>query len=71
MSPRNMLRRAWRKFELFAYAMDYDEPTQTAALVAGLDAQVRQQAADVAVISARMDRLAAQIAQSSQPDPPQ
>ena len=69
MSLRDMLRRAWRKFELFAYAMDYDEPSQTAALVAGLEARVRQQAADVAVISARMDRLTAQ-AQSAERDPP-
>jgi cell division protein FtsB len=50
--------------------MDYDEPAETAALVAGLDARVGQQAADLAVISARVDTLAAQIAQSSQRDPP-
>ncbi|WP_332818824.1 hypothetical protein [Sphingopyxis sp.] len=71
MSIGKRLGAAWQRFAAVAHAMDYDEPAATASLVAGLDARVRQQAADLATISARMDRLAAQIAQSSQPDPPQ
>ena len=70
MSIGKRLRAAWHRFAAAAHAMDYDEPAETAALVARLDATVRQQAADLAAISARMDRLAAQIAQSSQTDPP-
>jgi hypothetical protein len=70
MSIGKRLRAAWHRFAAAAHAMDYDEPSETAALVAGLDARVRQQAADLAVVTARMDTLAAQIAQSSQRDPP-
>jgi len=70
MSIRKRLGAAWQRFAAVAHAMDYDEPAETAALVAGLDARVGQQAADLAAISARVDTLAAQIAQSSQRDPP-
>lgn len=70
MSIGKWFRAAWHRFAAAAHAMDYDEPAETAALVARLDAIVRQQAADLAAISARMDTLAAQIAQSSQRDPP-
>ncbi len=70
MSIRKSLGAAWQRFAAVAHAMDYDQPAETASLVAGLDARVRQQAADLAKISARMDALAAQIAQSSQADPP-
>ncbi len=63
---RKRLGAAWRRFAAVAHAMDYDGPAETASLVTGLDARVRQQAADLAAISARMDALAAQIAQSSQ-----
>jgi hypothetical protein len=70
MSIRKGLGVAWQRFAAVAHAMDYDAPAETAALVAGLDARVLQQAADLAIISARMDALAAQIAQSSRRDPP-
>lgn len=70
MSIGKRLRNAWHRFAAAAYAMDYDAPSETAAVVAGLDARIRQQASDLAVISARMDTLAAQIAQSSQREPP-
>lgn len=70
MSIRKRLGAAWQRFAAVAHAMDYDETAETAALVAGLDVRVRQQAADLATISARMDALAAQIAQSSRRDLP-
>ena len=64
------LRAAWHRFAAAAHAIDYDEPAETAALVARLDAAVRQQAADMAAMSARMDALTAQIVQSPQRGPP-
>lgn len=70
MSIRKRLGAAWQRFAAVAHAMDYDEPAETASLVAGLDARVRQQSAELSAISARMDALAAQIAQSSHRDPP-
>ena len=70
MSIGKRLAAAWQRFAAVAHAMDYDEPADRASLVAGLDARVRQQASDLAAISARMDALAAQMAQSSQRDAP-
>ena len=70
MSIGKKVRAAWHRFAAAAHAMDYDEPVETAARVAGLDARVRRQAAELAIISARMDALAAQMAESSRRDPP-
>ena len=70
MSIRKRLGAAWQRFAAVAHAMDYDEPAETTSLVAGLDARVRQQAADLAALSAQMEALAAQMAQFSRRDPP-
>ena len=69
MSIGKRLGAAWQRFAAAAHAMDYDEASETAERVAGLDARIRQQASDLAAISARMESLAAQVAQSSQRDP--
>lgn len=42
MHPGNILRRAWRKFEQFAYAMDYDPQTELERRVAELERVQRE-----------------------------
>lgn len=61
MNPRNMLRRAWRKFELFAYAMDYDEGTDTAVRLEQLDQLQKRHSAALAAVEERVSRLAADV----------
>lgn len=61
MNPRNMLRRAWRKFELFAYAVDYDEGTDAVVRIEQLDQLQQSHSAALAAVEERVSRLAADV----------
>jgi len=61
MNPRNMLRRAWRKFELFAYAMDHDDHIDAASRIEQLDQLQQSHSAALAAVEERVSRLAADV----------
>lgn len=59
MSLRDILGRAWRRFETFAYAMDYDERTDSAARIENLERLQRSSSAALAAAEKRIAMLSA------------
>lgn len=62
ISLRGMLSRAWWKFEQFAYAMDYDEHSDTAARIENLERLQQSSSAALADIEKRIAALAGDVA---------
>lgn len=66
MSLWDMLRRAWRKFELFAYAMDYDERIDGAVWIENLDRVQKSHGAALTAVEDRIRSLSSDVAALSE-----
>lgn len=62
MSLREILCGAWRKFEQFAYAMDYDERIDAAVRLEQLDQLQKRQSDALAATEERISKLSGDVA---------
>lgn len=70
MNLSGMFHRAWRKFALFAYAMDYDERSDVAARVEELDRVQQSHSAALAAAAERIEALSGNLAAQSRQSSP-
>ena len=71
MNLKNILGRAWRKFEIFAYAMDYDERVGAAVRIDQLDQQQKRHSEALAAAEERITSLSGDVALLSKQGAPQ
>lgn len=69
MSLWDMLRRAWRKFELFAHAMDYDQHSDNTARIENLERLQQSSSAALADAEKRVAALSGDVAALSEQVP--